>query len=74
MVDGGWGGVGRGWWVLGGGCWVVAGVIILCVFMYIVGWRMSPTRKLYSFRSCVRASEAARACETMLFPWLGDFS
>ena len=27
-----------------------------------------------SVRSCVRASEAACARETMLFPWLGDFS
>ena len=28
----------------------------------------------HSVRSCVRASEAACARETMLFPWLGDFS
>ncbi len=27
-----------------------------------------------SVRSCVCASEAACARETMLFPWLGDFS
>ena len=32
---------------------------------------MSPTGKSYSFRSCVRASEAACACEAMSFPWLG---
>ena len=32
---------------------------------------VSPTGKSYSFRSCVRASEAACACETMLLPWLG---
>ena len=32
---------------------------------------MSPTGKSYSFRSCVRASEAACARETMLFPRLG---
>ena len=32
---------------------------------------MSPTRKSYSFRSCVRASEAACGRETTLFPMLG---
>ena len=32
---------------------------------------MSPTGKSYSFRSCVRASEAACARGTMLLPWLG---
>ena len=32
---------------------------------------MSPTGKSYSFRSCVRASEAACAREAMLFPMLG---
>ena len=32
---------------------------------------MSPTGKLYSFRSCVRASEAACARGTLLLPWLG---
>ena len=32
---------------------------------------MSPTGKSYSFRSCVRASEAACARGTMLLPRLG---
>ncbi len=31
---------------------------------------MSPTGKSYSFRSCVRASEAACGRETTLLPWL----
>ena len=38
---------------------------------FVGGWWVSPTRKSYSFRSCVRASEAACGCGTMLFPWLG---
>ena len=33
---------------------------------YIGDWGVSPTRKSYSFRSCVRASEAACALETIL--------
>ena len=41
--------------------------------MFIVYRRLggSPTGKSYSFRSCVRASEAVCARGTMLFPWLG---
>ena len=32
---------------------------------------VSPTRKSYSFRSCVRASEAECGRGTLLFPWRG---
>ena len=32
---------------------------------------MSPTGKSYSFRSCVRASEAACGRGATLLPWLG---
>ena len=35
------------------------------------GWGVSPTGKSYSFRSCVRASEAACGRETTLLPMLG---
>ena len=39
--------------------------------IYIGGWGVVQTGKSYSFRSCVRASEAVCASGTMLFPWLG---
>ena len=39
--------------------------------LYIGGWGVAQTGKSYSFRSCVRASEAVCARGTMLFPWLG---
>ena len=32
---------------------------------------VGPTRKSYSFRSCVRVSEAACGRGTLLFPWRG---
>ena len=38
---------------------------------HIGGWGVSPTGKSYSFRSCVRASEAACGRGTMLLPRLG---
>ena len=46
--------------------------IYIYIYIYIseVG-TVIPTGKSYSFRSCVRASEAACARETMLFPRLG---
>ena len=42
-----------------------------CESFEIGGWGVSPTGKSYSFRSCVRACEAACAREAMLFPRLG---
>ena len=38
----------------------------------IGGWGVSPTGKSYSFRSCVRASEAACGRETTLLPFQGS--
>ena len=43
----------------------------LIIMLVIRGWGVVQTGKSYSFRSCVRASEAVCASGTMLFPWLG---
>ena len=49
-------------------------MFVYVLFWYIFscgGWGVSPTGKSYSFRSCVRASEAACGRGTMLLPRLG---
>ena len=46
--------------------------ILVHIYIYIYiseAGAVSPTGKSYSFRSCVRASEAACSCGTLLFPW-----
>ena len=61
---------------------VVVAVVLVLVFVVVAvvvvvlaevgGWGVSPTGKSYSFRSCVRACEAACACEgRCCFPSLG---